>query len=205
MTNIWLGGYPVTITQLSQEDLVELQNHYLPHCLSISDKDRVLNGGSSFHKNYSQRWDDNNGSFFDKWNSTLEPYIKRYIDSFNFQFPWSMYIDTWYNVHGKYDFQSIHDHITTNCPAFSCSVVLKQPNDDAGQFCFHIPNFSRHLKYLELDPLNMYPDTYQPRMVDGVVIIFPSCLDHFVTQNSTEDLRVVFASNIVVKRTNNLF
>lgn len=201
--NIWLEGYPVTITHLLPEDLQVLQDHYLPLCLDITDSDKVEIAGSSFAKNYSQRWDDSN--FFDLWNKTLEPYFENYIKSFNFQFPWEMSINTWYNVHGKNNFQQIHDHITTNCPAFSATVILKQPNEDAGQFCFHTPSFSKHLKYLELDPLDMYPNAFQPKMHDGAVIIFPSCLDHYVTQNLTDELRVVFASNLVVKRTSSLF
>lgn len=201
--NIKLEGYPVCITSLSDIDLANLQSHYLPICLNIKPDEKLANGGASFAKNRSQRWDDKD--LFITWNATITPYIKDYIDQFIFRFPWNMEIDTWFNVHGKYDFQHIHDHITTNCPAFSCAVILKQPNEDAGQFCFHTPNFSRHLKYLELDPLNSYPNAYQPEMKDGIMVIFPSCLDHYVTQNVTDEYRVVFASNIVVKRTTNLF
>jgi len=202
--NVWIDGYPVSIIRLSDNDLKDLQTHYLPKCLDIKPEDKNANGGQSFAKNESQRWCEDQ-DFFTKWNETITPYIKGYIDSFNFQFPWIMRINTWFNVHGKHDFQSLHDHITTDCPAFSCAVVLKQPNKDAGQFCFRSPNFSKHLKYLELDPLNAYDNTYQPEMVDGAMMIFPSCLEHYVTQNITDELRVVFASNIVVKRTNSLF
>lgn len=202
--NVWIEGYPVRVIELSKPDLDKLQAHYLPKCLDINPEDRILDGGVAFAKNESQRWSKDK-DFFNMWNDTITPYIKDYIDALQFQFPWKMEINTWYNVHGKYDFQSLHNHITTNCPAFSCSVVLKQPNDDAGQFCFHAPNFSKHLKYLELDPLNKYPDIVTPRMYDGAMLIFPSCLEHYVTQNVTDELRVVFASNIVVKRTNSLF
>ena len=201
---LWIEGYPVVVTQLSSDDLNTLQNHYLPKCLDIKDADAGANGFQNFAKNKSQRWSKDK-AFFNKWNETLEPYVRRYVESFNFQFPWEMSIDTWYNVHGKYGFQQLHDHITTNCPAFSCAVILKQPNPDAGQFVFPTPRFSKHLKYLELDPMDQYKNTYQPPMFDGAMIIFPSCLDHYVTQNMTDELRVVFASNIVVKRTSSLF
>lgn len=202
--NVWIEGYPVSITQLSENDLKDLQTHYLPKCLDLNITDKCSDGGASFAKNESQRWSKDKKLFI-KWNDTITPYIKSYIDALAFQFPWEMRIDTWFNVHGKYDFQHIHNHVTTDCPAFSCVVILKQPNEDAGQFCFHSPNFSTHLKYLELDPLNAYPNAFMPEMRDGAMIIFPSCLEHYVTQNLTDEYRVVFASNIMVKRTNSLF
>ena len=202
--NVWIEGYPVSIVRLSENDLKDLQEHYLPKCLDIKPEDKNTSGGASSTKNISQRWCEDK-EFFTKWNDTINPYIKNYVDAFEFKFPWEMRINTWCNVHGKYDFQSLHDHITTDCPAFSCAVILKQPNEDAGQFCFRAPNLSNHLKYLELDPLNSYPNAYYPEMVDGAMMIFPSCLEHYVTQNLTDELRVVFASNIVVKRTNSLF
>lgn len=201
---LWIEGYPVVITTLSDGDLAELQSYYLPKCLNIKESDAGFNGFQNFAKNQSQRWTEDK-TFFDKWNATITPYIENYVKSFNFQFPWKMEIDTWYNVHGKYGYQQLHDHITTNCPAFSCAIVLKQPNEDAGQFVFPAPSFSKHLKYLELDPLDQYQNIFQPPMHDGAMIIFPSCMDHYVTQNMTDELRVVFASNIVVKRTNSLF
>jgi hypothetical protein len=42
-------------------------------------------------------------------------------------------------------------------------------------------------------------------MEEGILIIFPSCLEHYVFYNQTNESRVVFASNIVVKRQGNLF
>ena len=122
-----------------------------------------------------------------------------------FQFPYKVEIDTWYNVHNQYDHQQLHNHITTNVPAFSCVVILKQPNENSGQLVFRTPNLSNHLKYLELDPLDRYPNVYKPPMEEGILIIFPSCLEHYVYYNQTNESRVVFASNIVIKREGSLY
>lgn len=197
-----LEGFPVGVFKLNDADLVELQQHYLPSVFDVVDSD-LYEGGLRISKNRSQRWDDS--GFFEKYNETIRPYIQNYVDSYMFQFPYKMDIVTWYNVHKQYDHQHLHNHITTNVPAFSCAVILKQPNENAGQFCIHTPSLSNHLKYLELDPLNMYKNTYEPKMMDGAMIIFPSCLDHYVTYNETNEPRAVFASNIIIKRTNALF
>lgn len=199
-----IEGYPVSISRLSADDLKTLQDHYLPLILN-DEEDEYKDEESRISKNASQRWGD--ADFFKKWNDTLlpAPYIQSYIDSFMFQFPHTVEMSTWYNVHNQYDHQQVHNHITTNVPAFSCVVILKQPNANSGQFVFRTPNLSNHLKYLELDPRDQYPNSYKPPMEEGVLIIFPSCLEHYVYYNQTTESRVVFASNIVVKREGNLY
>lgn len=202
--NIQLEGYPVSISQLNIGDLKMLQDHYLPLILNVED-DEHEGAQSRISKNASQRWGD--ADFFQKWNDTLlpAPYIQSYIDSFMFRFPYKVEINTWYNVHNQYDHQQLHNHITTNVPAFSCVVILKQPNGASGQLVFRTPSLSNHLKYLELDPVDQYPNTYKPPMKDGMLIIFPSCLEHYVFYNQTDESRVVFASNIIIKREGSLY
>jgi len=201
---IHIEGYPVSISRLNSVDLKMLQDHYLPLILT-GDDDEYKGTESKISKNASQRWGD--ADFFEKWNNTLlpAPYIQSYIDSFMFQFPYKVEINTWYNVHNQYDHQQLHNHITTNVPAFSAVVILKQPNLNSGQLVFRTPNLSNHLKYLELDPLDRYPNIYKPPMEEGVLIVFPSCLEHYVFYNQTTESRVVFASNIVIKREGTLY
>lgn len=199
MNIIHVEGLPVGITELSNIDLNELQEHYLPIVSDINEND-LQEGPVKTSKNRSQKYD--TLGTFDKFNQVLTPYVDQYVQWFRFQFPHTVEIDSWYNVHAKYDHQQLHNHIITNVPAFSSVCVLKQPNSDAGQFSFPTPALSNHLKYLELDPDNNYPNVLEPPMHDGVLIFFPSCLNHYVTYNRTDELRIVFASNIIVKRTN---
>jgi len=198
---LFIEGYPVSINKLTDDDLKNLQDHYLPMILNGKDDDEPSVGLARVSKNYSQNYDDT--EFFTKFNDTVlpNPYIQSYIDSFLFQFMYSIEITTWYNVYNKFDHQQLHNHIGTNVPAFSCVVILRQPNHGAGQLVFRQPNLSNHLKYLELDPWDNYPNIYKPPMEEGTIIIFPSCLEHYVFYNQHNEQRVIFASNIIVKRT----
>ena len=178
MTNI--EGYPVMISKLQPADLRVLQKIYLPQVLEDTKANTVEQAPGAVNQisnHESQRWND--PEFFTKWNKVISeaPYIQTYLDSFFFQFPYNVEVDTWYNVYKKNDHQQLHDHLTTNVPAFSCVVVLKQPNQQAGQLNFRAPSLSNHLKYLELDPHNQFPNVFKPTMEDGTVIIFPSCLE----------------------------
>jgi hypothetical protein len=195
-------GYPVGQYKLSEEDLKELQEFYLPEMFDISEDDACYNT-LRISKNRSERW--NTDVDFGKFNDMIKPLVKNYIDSYMFQFPYEVSLQTWYNVHKKYDHQILHNHITTNVPAFSCVCILKQPNQNAGQLTFKTTNLSNHLKYLELDPHNRFPNVMQPNMEDGAFIIFPSCMEHYVTYNETNENRAVFATNIKVRRTDELF
>ena len=180
----------------SHNDLKDLQDHYLPLVSDIKEDD-VNHNFVRISKNRSQDYEKD---LFNKFNKVLHPYADEYVKGFNFRFPYTTKIKTWYNVHGKYDHQQLHNHVVTDVPAFSSVCILKQPNENAGQLCFYTPSLSNHFKYLELDPYNDYPNIFEPDMYDGVLIFFPSCLEHFVTYNQTDDLRVVFASNIIVER-----
>jgi len=42
-------------------------------------------------------------------------------------------------------------------------------------------------------------------MKEGLLLMFPSCLEHYVHFNQTSEPRVVFSSNIIVKRKGNLY
>ena len=194
-----IEGYPVSINKLQEDDLKKLQDHYLPLILD-SEENSFKGIECKISKNRSQRWGD--ADFFNLLNETIlpGPYIQSYLDQYMFQFPYSVTIDSWYNVHNKNDHQQLHNHISTNVPAFSSVVILKQPNPDAGQFVFRTPNLSNHLKYLELDPTDQYPNIFKPHMEDGLILIFPSCLEHYVFYNQTDEPRVVFASNIRLER-----
>src|SRR6056300_1132483 len=109
MLKLFLEGYPVGITELEPQDLKTLQDHYLPLILDGENSDNT-GSASKISKNLSQRWDD--AEFFKKWNDTLlpGPYIQDYVDSFLFKFPYSLEIETWYNVHNQYDHQQLHNH-----------------------------------------------------------------------------------------------
>ncbi len=63
------------------------------------------------------------------------------------------------------------------------------------------PNLSNHLKSLDLDPYDDFPNIDTPIMKDGVFIVFPSTLEHYVMYNQTKEKRVIMASNFFIKRT----
>ena len=198
MDIISIEGMPVAFASLSNSDLKDLQEYYLPIMFDIKESD-MYNGYCRISKNERQS---DNAELFVKYNETLKPYITDYVQSYNFDFSYELSMDTWYNVHAKHDHQQPHNHIVTNVPAFSAVCLIKQPEGNGGQLCFPTPSLSNHLKYLELDPNNNYPDYFGTPVEEGSLVFFPSCLSHFVTHNQTDELRAVFSSNIKVKNKN---
>ena len=196
MNIISVEGMPVAFTKLSDDDLKELQEHYLPIMFNV-DEDDIYQGFSRISKS-DRQLDDPGSDLFVKYNEILKPYIMDYVQSYNFDFNNELSMHTWYNVHAKHDHHSLHNHVVTGTPAFSVVCLLKQPGELGGQLCFPTPSLSNHLKYLELDPNNNYPDYLGTPIEDGSIVMFPTCLQHFVTHNQTDELRAVFSSNIKV-------
>ena len=195
MNLLSVEGLPVGISMLEDDDLKHLQDHYLPIIFDINEDD-LCTDYNRISKNRDQRYDSD--QTFDEYNNIIAPYITQYIESYNFEFPYSTSINTWYNVHAKNDHQQLHNHIVSNVPAFACVCLLKQSSEKAGQLCFPTPAISNHLKYLNLDPNNRYSNIFKTPANEGSLVFFPSCLDHFVTYNQTDELRAVFSSNIIV-------
>jgi len=195
-------GYPVGVFALTDLEIEELQSHYLKKILSYTDNDITVERDSAMRITVSKYGDENPPGFFKKFEETIQKYVDEYVNHFRFRFPHDVkYVESWYNVHNKYDHQCVHDHLDKNdVPTFACNFILKQPNDKSGQLTFMTPNLSNHLKYLQLDPYDDWPAVFHPEMKDGQLFIFPTCMQHYVQFNQTEESRVVMVTNIKVTR-----
>jgi hypothetical protein len=194
-------GYPVGIFSLSESEIESLQEHYLQTILGYDEHDIKPNKISASRVSVTKYGKEVPPEFFKKFEETIQKYVDEYVDLYNFRFNKNVeFIESWYNVHKKHDHQSVHDHISNASPTFACNLILKQPNDKSGQLVFMTPNISNHLKYLQLDPFDDWSNVFKPEMKDGELFIFPTCMQHFVQNNQTDEDRVVMVTNIKVTR-----
>ena len=86
MNLLSVEGLPVGISMLSDDDLQTLQAHYLPIIFDIKESD-LCTDYSRISKNRDQRYDSDNT--FELYNDIISPYLEQYIESYNFEFPYS--------------------------------------------------------------------------------------------------------------------
>lgn len=111
------------------------------------------------------------------------------------------HIDGWLNFYNEKQYQEIHDHAGIGA-ILSGSLLINCDKDgkNAGSFAFYNKN-ATDIKYANLMSKNKDSKTLcQSWIFDpepGHLLIFPSYLPHFVTQNNTKTTRISLSFNLV--------
>ena len=114
-----------------------------------------------------------------------EKFLKKYSQKIKLD-------DFWAVVHRKNESTHTHDHVDCfdikNSPDYSAVFYVQVP-DNSGVIIFEYP-------------INKYNQTkrwwYPPS--EGHYLIFPSTLDHLVTKNNSNDLRIVISFNFKIEK-----
>ena len=101
----------------------------------------------------------------------------------------------WCNKYETGEYQEIHNHISPQVH-LSFSYMLKLP-ECSGDFLLKNPIYDKWPandfdKIFDIE----YKEYYQPELVQGSIIIFPSWADHLATPNKSKESRVTIAGNI---------
>ena len=107
----------------------------------------------------------------------------------------------WANKYSQHQHQDIHSHGSGN-NLVSCAYVLDLPDNDpdCGQFMF----YNSALNWFPTHITERFYGTgnngklFNPLMQEGDIVFFPSNLDHYVTYNRTEKLRVSISANFAL-------
>lgn len=100
----------------------------------------------------------------------------------------------WYNINppSSYNVKHLHPH-----SVFSGAIYLQVPDGDCGNIVFHRENiFKSYLPTYIVDkwnPMTSELVSYKPEKL--MLIIFPSCIEHEVLENLTEEDRISFSFN----------
>jgi uncharacterized protein (TIGR02466 family) len=100
----------------------------------------------------------------------------------------------WYNINptGSYNVKHIHTH-----SVFSGVFYLQVPEKNCGNITFYRENmFKSYLPHYIVDDWNSMTGeqiTYEPKKL--MLLIFPSCIEHDVSENLTTEDRISFSFN----------
>lgn len=100
--------------------------------------------------------------------------------------------ESWVNYQGKYQYQNVHEHSGFDISA--CYYLRATPND--GVFRVHpaVPGMSMW-SFMNGDAAPSV--VYKPR--NGLILVFPSWMQHSVSQNLTDNTRISIAFNYKFK------
>jgi len=104
----------------------------------------------------------------------------------------SLHLDNvWININRKGDFNKPHYHVLS---AFSACLYLQVP-EKSGNIIFHGNKLLHHYPIFTDSPLFYTETIYKPE--PGKLILFPSCIEHSVEANNSDEPRISMAFNFL--------
>ena len=120
----------------------------------------------------------------------IKKYIREVYNVMNVDGPGEI-LNYWFNINEKYDYNISHTHPGSY---FSAALYLKTPKN-SGNIDFQRPdNLKETILFKTLNEHNF--GDYQIPPQENLLVIFPSCLHHYVTRNNSDETRVSVAFNI---------
>ena len=135
------------------------------------------------------RYEDFNIPSNEEWNKVFENIQYQYMRVFKSRLE---LIDHWAHIHKKYESTNMHNHV--NVDFFGISAESQA--DVSGVYYVQIPKDSGKFQFKY--NINQYQTrSYWVEPVVGNFLIFPSTLNHYVTKNLSDDLRVSISFNAI--------
>jgi hypothetical protein len=113
--------------------------------------------------------------------------------------------DYWFNIYSKGDHTSSHWHLSdpadgTFCQPvetmFSFNYFAKYDPNTHAAFYFENPS-PMHVFYEEIeDKVPEFKKSIKLEIKEGQIIIFPSCLSHYVERHQVDDTRITLSGNL---------
>jgi len=166
----------------------------------------ILNDPKYFHKPEDWRCDvdstydlnlNNSIDYSLYTDEVVNTHLKNYLKNFNPINDHNIIFNSWMNRYRPGQYQEQHSHISHSAH-FSCTYFMTMPKD-GGQFVYVDPSFDYLMSFgFYKWYKNTYTRNYIPEQEEGTVIIFPSNLEHFVTQNNSNSDRVTISGNFTI-------
>jgi uncharacterized protein (TIGR02466 family) len=142
------------------------------------------------------------GTYFD----FIKPHVDNYLMSLEPTESYSLSCDEyWANIYYNGHFQESHDHSFSGRSLSAIYILEVAENQEGGDLVFECPMYNV-VKYTSLNIFKKW--NYQhfvPKLVPGLLMIFPSWISHYVLPLTSESRRISLATNFKLSNTGNDF
>ena len=184
MINIF--STPILNAEIDQEYFKQIKNYVLESIEKNNKKIRKLwdcDTRTSIHYKILD---------YNLLNEVIVDTSRQYAEIYGGQVDNVEIVDLWVNIADKNADQEIHEH---HCPDNNLSgIIYIETTEESGKTVFY--NTNHLLKSLDKKRKNSY---YYHDNISGTIVVFPSGLPHYVTQNKTNKPRITLAFNVMVK------
>jgi uncharacterized protein (TIGR02466 family) len=182
-------------------DIVKEHNRiyekFLPYIENKGNFDNTWTLGSSWS---SIRKDSNDAmpwnTFFDAIKSHVDEFMTALGPTENYNLSCDEF---WANVYFKGSYQEVHDHAFTGRPLSAIYILEIDEKQTGGELVFDYSNYNI-IKYSGLNTFKEYSmQHFIPKLEPGMLIIFPSWLNHYVLPLTSDTRRVTLAANFKIE------
>ena len=188
--------FPVPIFHYKLENYQETNQELLNYILELQKKDKTGNTHSNKGGWHSQNFDIVNEGPPINFINKIKNYLKHIIvDEFGWKYVPNKQrvVAMWAIINKKNSFNVMHNH--QNC-YLSASYYVRKP-ENSGDITFFDPKEAKTYRFPKIEKYTEYSTeivTIEPG--EGDLLIFPSYLYHSVSENLSDDNRVVVSFNI---------
>ena len=190
--------FSVPIFHYKLENYKKTNKELLNYILELQKNDKIGNTHSNKGGWHSQNFDIVNQGPPINFLNKIKDYLKHIISN---EFGWKYVpnkqriVAMWAIINKKNSFNVMHNH--QNC-YFSSAYYVKKPKN-SGDITFFDPKEAKKYRFPKIEKYTEYSAeavTIKPE--EGDLLIFPSYLYHSVSENLSEDDRVVVSFNVDV-------
>tara|TARA_X000001036_G_C20672556_1_gene802991 strand:- start:1765 stop:2364 length:600 start_codon:yes stop_codon:yes gene_type:complete len=129
--------------------------------------------------------------------------LNEYLENFSIDIKLDYRIECWLNRYKSGHYQEVHNHV--GVAQISCAYMMNTPKD-SGNFVFYNKAYD-FLHQSGLPALTTQPFRYNnrvtPPLEEGDIIFFPSNLEHYVSSNTSDQIRSTISANFVLSEKQN--
>ena len=188
--------FSVPIFHYKLDNYKEINKELLNYILELQKSDKTGNAHSNKGGWHSQNFDIVNQGPPINFLNKIKDYLKHIISN---EFGWKYVpnkqriVAMWAIINKKNSFNVTHNH--QNC-YFSSAYYVKKPKN-SGDITFFDPKEAKTYRFPKIEKYTEYSSeavTIKPE--EGDLLIFPSYLYHSVSENLSEDDRIVISFNV---------
>lgn len=193
-------GINIHLCQVAEKHKIEdalSQINPLDYTKKVSDPDSNNYGWNC--RVSTGRGENLKGEWSDIFVDCVKKHVIDYITSIKIRENFEVNIrPPWINVYELNDHQEVHTHSTGQVVLSYC--YFHKIPVDSGNFIFYNSIGKNNFFGQPIDAFVQTIDPfYMPQVGEGDLIIFPSWLDHMVSHNKSNDLRITLSGNIFMR------
>jgi uncharacterized protein (TIGR02466 family) len=185
--------FPTVIGNITNPDHASMEKELVDHCLQLSTE--IATGGTGWLSN--KTYNTSNGQYdifsdanFSKLNQWVRTSVEYYCNRLNIQSQNLTNNGSWFNIYRKHDFQENHVHPTSVVLA----IYVLCCDSRGARIFFNTPiNNMYHVKKTVVKQEMV--DQIQCQSIPGMLIIFPSYLNHAVERHESDQIRISISYN----------